>query len=66
MLDSLYSLHARVVADLKDADALALLDVGIGLDMARIGLENAIAAQGIPQDVPAAAGVPPLAEQATG
>lgn len=66
MLDSLYSLHARVVADLKDADALALLDVGIGLDMARIGLENAIAAQGIPQDVPAAAGVPPLAEQAIG
>ena len=66
MLDSLYALHARVVADLKDADALALLDVGIGLDMARIGLENAIAAQGIPQDVPAAAGVPPLAEQAIG
>ncbi|TPG18617.1 hypothetical protein EAH87_11040 [Sphingomonas koreensis] len=70
MLDSLYALHARVVADLQDADGLGLVDVGIGLDMARIGLESAIAAQAKLQEacVIDAAGQPdqaPLAGQST-
>lgn len=42
MSDSLSDLHDRVVAALKDADALRLDDVGIALDKARLCLEQQI------------------------
>jgi hypothetical protein len=42
MTDSLADLHARVVAALRDADALRLYDVGIALDTARLHLEHRI------------------------